>query len=163
MTLENAFQDSPLLPFLAAALRSTAAPLEISAAAPSVSGEVPAEAFAILDARLLPGSEPNKVMAELRAILDDAALTLVPEAEVFPRSSSVDSPRFEALMKSVASQAMSARLVPWLSAEVPDTLLIGEACPAVYGLPLAGDPAGDELERAAWKKSIAAIDAGLDA
>ena len=163
LTLENAFQESPLLPFLMAATRNTAAPLEILSAPPKAPGEVPDEASSALDIRLLPGCEPNKVMAELREILDDAALTLIPDAEVFARSSPVDSPRFEALMKAVAAQAMSARPVPWLSGEVPDTLLLGEACPAVYGLPLAGDPAGDELEAAAWKRSLAAIDTGLSA
>ena len=64
-------------------------------------------------------------------------------------------------MKAAASQGFSVRPVPWLSAAVPDALLLGASGSSVYGLPFWGSVSGDELSQTAWKKSVRALAVGI--
>ena len=163
MAISGALADRPLRPALDAALRNTVAPLDLALDAPALAGDVPAAGRATLDARLLPGQEVSHLLFELRAILDDAQLELSADDACSPKSAPTDTPLFQSLARAIAAQALSARLVPWVSARVPDAALFGRAGAPLYGLPLAGDPAGDELARTAWLKSIEALLAGLTA
>lgn len=163
MALEGGLDGSPLNVHVAAATRNTVCPVAMGADEPTLEHPVPLNAWASLDVRHLPGTDVRGVMFQLREILDDEALTILPGASVPPMVSPTDTPLFQSLMKSIASQGLSVRMVPWLSPRAPDALVLAASSgAAAYGLPMVGNPSGDDLESTAWVKSLAALEAGLE-
>lgn len=162
MALEGGLDGSPLNLPVAAATRNTVCPVAVGADASTLTSPVPLNAWAMLEVSLLPETDVRNVMFQLREMLNDEALTLLPEGQIPPAVSPWDSPRFLSLMKSIADQGLSARPVPWLSPRRPDSLVLASVGTHVYGLPTVGNPMGDELAVTAWIKSVASLATGLE-
>jgi acetylornithine deacetylase/succinyl-diaminopimelate desuccinylase-like protein len=102
------------LPALAALLRNTVTPTTVGGG--TSSNVVPAEAWALLDLRLLPGERIADVVARLAAVVDDRDVVM----DVEPRGpdappSPADSPMFAAIAEAVRELSPGLPVVPYLS------------------------------------------------
>jgi acetylornithine deacetylase/succinyl-diaminopimelate desuccinylase-like protein len=74
---------------------------------------IPAEAFAELDVRLLPGQRPEEFTAQLRAVIGDSSVEVSPISRPrAARSSPVDGPVLDALTAAVAAMDPGTLVLP---------------------------------------------------
>ena len=113
---------------------------------------IPSEASAHLDCRILPGEDPNTVIAAIRGVIDDPGIAIEPLQPVVAASSSgTDTPLFRAIEATAAREAPGVPVVPTLLTSWTESALLRPLGIAAYGFdPLVLDekeaalPHGDD-------------------
>jgi acetylornithine deacetylase/succinyl-diaminopimelate desuccinylase-like protein len=102
---------------------------------------IPSEASAQLDCRVLPGEDPNALIAGLRAAIDDSEITIEPLQPVVATSSSGTATQlFRAIEATAAREAPGVPVVPTLLTSWTESALLRPLGIAAYGFdPLALD------------------------
>ena len=94
---------------------------------------IPAEASATLDCRLVPGSDPDAFLEEMRAVIDDDEV----EVEVVLRTggpaTSTDSELYRVMTRAVHDVIEDAVVVPWVSTGFTDSRVFRRLGYAAYG------------------------------
>ncbi len=111
------------------------------------SNVIPAQAEAKLDIRLLPGEDPDVVLADLRSIISDPNVSVVPEEMPTPHvSMSKDSEFYHALAYTLQAMAPPGTIVPYLTPGATDSRFFRRARMQAYGfMPMLLD--SQELNR----------------
>lgn len=94
---------------------------------------VPTEAWATLDCRLLPGTSPEGMLAQLQAIVDDPAVRFEVEDTAEANFSTADDPLFRALARHAVAGRTDAVAGPLLSVGFTDSLLLRPLGVHAYG------------------------------
>jgi acetylornithine deacetylase/succinyl-diaminopimelate desuccinylase-like protein len=113
---------------------------------------IPSQATAHLDCRLLPGEDPNAMIAAIRAVIDDPGIAIEPLQPVVTASSSgTNTQLFRAIEATAAREAPGVPVVPTLLTSWTESALLRPLGIAAYGFdPLALDdkeaalPHGDD-------------------
>ncbi len=96
---------------------------------------IPSEASAVLDVRLLPDSDLDAFIAQLRAAVGDLPVRIEvldpPDPPVTP--SPTDDPLFRALTEAVRAHAPQATVVPWLMVGANDSRFFAPEGVKTYG------------------------------
>ncbi len=112
-------------------LRNTYAVTTLSAGfKPNV---IPAAAEGTVDARILPGEDPEEVLARLRKLVDDLGVSVEPIFIDLPNGSPA-GPLYEALESAIHSVHPDASVVPYLSAGFTDSRFYRSIGIPTYGL-----------------------------
>lgn len=132
-------------PFLAAMTRTTVSLTILQAG--TKSNVIPAQSEAVLDIRLLPGQQPESVLAELRQLIDDDQVTVEPfETPTVHAPTPFDTPFFRALADTVQALGPAGIVTPLLSPGATDSRYFRQAGMKSYGfVPVIAD--NDELSR----------------
>jgi acetylornithine deacetylase/succinyl-diaminopimelate desuccinylase-like protein len=122
-------RDFVAVPRQNAAIRDTCTPTVLSGSPET--NVIPAMATAEIDCRLLPGADPQVVMANLRKAIDDNSIKL----EVVMNFPSISSPRDSLLMKAIddLAQHEDARVVPTMIASFTDSHYFRQKGLVAYG------------------------------
>jgi acetylornithine deacetylase/succinyl-diaminopimelate desuccinylase-like protein len=122
-------RDFVAVPRQNAAIRDTCTPTVLSGSPET--NVIPAMATAEIDCRLLPGADPQVVMANLRKAIDDNSIKL----EVVLNFPSISSPRDSLLMKAIddLAQHEDARVVPTMIASFTDSHYFRQKGLVAYG------------------------------
>jgi len=108
---------------------------------------IPAEAEALLDVRLAPGDDREQVMAELRRIIADPAVEVLPHDWAgFAASpvSRLDTEMFRALEKAQAAVFPGAATLPEMGTGATDSALVRSKGVQAFGVGAAGTDQDDE-------------------
>jgi acetylornithine deacetylase/succinyl-diaminopimelate desuccinylase-like protein len=102
---------------------------------------IPSEAIAHVDCRLLPGQDPDAMIAEVRAALDDPSIAIEPLQPVVATSASgTDTELFRAIEHAAARLAPGIPVVPTLLTSWTESALLRPLGIQAYGFdPLALD------------------------
>lgn len=112
-------------------LRNTYAVTTLSAGfKPNV---IPAAAEGTVDARILPGEDPEEVVARLRKLIDDLGVSVEPIFIDLPNGSPM-GPLYEALESAILSVHPDASVVPFLSTGYTDSRFYRSIGIPTYGL-----------------------------
>lgn len=98
------------------------------------SNVIPAQAEAILDIRLLPGEDPETMLADLRAIISDPKVSVI--AEEMPVTQPVtptDTAFFQALSDTLQALGPAGLVTPYLSPGTTDSRFFRQAGMRAYG------------------------------
>jgi acetylornithine deacetylase/succinyl-diaminopimelate desuccinylase-like protein len=98
------------------------------------SNVIPAEAEATLDIRLLPGEDPDTMLADLRAIINDPKVSVM--AEEMPIAQPVtpsDTAFFQALSETLQALGPAGLVTPYLSPGTTDSRFFRQAGMRAYG------------------------------
>jgi len=101
---------------------------------------IPATAYAEIDGRILPGDNPQKIVGDIRKVIDDDSI----KVEVVLNFPSISSPRKTALMTALErlAQGDDARVVPTMIAGFTDSHYFREKGVVAYGfIPIEITPA----------------------
>jgi acetylornithine deacetylase/succinyl-diaminopimelate desuccinylase-like protein len=124
----------------AAMLRDTLTPTMVRGGYKS--NVVPARAEAVLNARLLPGTQPAQFLALLATVMADPAVSISAEpAPAAPAPMSLDTDLYRAVEKAAGAQAPGAPVMPFMSSWTTDAASLRRRGIVVYGLdlPLSDD------------------------
>lgn len=94
---------------------------------------VPSEASAILDCRLLPGTKPRELLAELRDLVGDPAISFEIISEGEANESPRDDPLYRALSRNAVGDRKDAAAGPVISVGFTDSLLLRPLGVRAYG------------------------------
>ena len=123
-----------LEPEFGAMLRETVAPTMLKAGYKS--NVIPAEAQAVLNARLLPGRTPDQLVADLRAVIDDPAVDILYDQRtrgpVGPMPT--NTPLYQAIVEAAKEHAPQAAVMPYMSAWTTDSGELRARGVVTYGL-----------------------------
>jgi acetylornithine deacetylase/succinyl-diaminopimelate desuccinylase-like protein len=102
---------------------------------------IPSEASAHLDCRVLPGEDPNALIAAIRTAIDDPGIAIEPlQPVVAATSSGTDTQLFKAIEATAARMAPGVPVVPTLLTSWTESALLRPLGIAAYGFdPLALD------------------------
>jgi len=96
---------------------------------------IPAEAFAELDVRLLPGQRPEDFTAQLRAVIGDTTVEITPISHLrAARSSPVEGPVLDALAAAVAAMDPGSLVLPRMLTGYTDSYDYRALGISAYGL-----------------------------
>jgi acetylornithine deacetylase/succinyl-diaminopimelate desuccinylase-like protein len=99
------------------------------------SNVIPAQAEAELDIRLLPGGDPQEVLATLRSIIADPKVSIeVLEMPIDHSPSSIDTDFFRALSQTLQTFQPPGLVVPYLTPGTTDSRFFRRAGMNAYGL-----------------------------
>jgi acetylornithine deacetylase/succinyl-diaminopimelate desuccinylase-like protein len=102
---------------------------------------IPAEAEALLDVRLVPGDDREQVMADLRRIIADPAVEVLPHdwtGTVASPVSRLDSEMYRAIEKAQAAMFPGVVTVPEMSTVFTDSSLVRSKGVLAYGVDAPG-------------------------
>jgi acetylornithine deacetylase/succinyl-diaminopimelate desuccinylase-like protein len=101
-------------PLLHSLIRNTIAPVIINGGFRS--NVIPGSAQATINLRVVPGSDPNALLADLRRVVADSTIELSIGSRVFERASasSEDTDLYRALVRSAKAQWPRAEVTPYL-------------------------------------------------
>lgn len=148
-----------LNPEFGAILRDTLTPTIFKAGYKS--NVIPAEARAVLNARLMPGRDPQALLAQLKAVVDDPLVEVTAEAPtrkpVFPMP--IDTPFYAAAQEAAAEISPEARVTPFMAAWTTDSQDLRARGVVTYGIdpPLSADD-GERVHGKNERISLAALD-----
>lgn len=158
--LDQAAERVALLsPELGSMLRDTVSPTVLKAGYKS--NVIPAEARAVLNARLLPGHDPRELIARLRAAIADLAVEV--EGELPSRASvgamPVDTALFRAAEEAAREKAPGAKVAPFLAAWTTDSQDLRARGVLVYGIePPLSSADGERVHGRDERIALAALD-----
>ena len=146
-------------PEFGAMLRDTITPTMLKAGYKS--NVIPAEAEATLNARLLPGRDPEEFIAELKAVIDEPAIEVSFVAPAGPPVGAmpIDTTLYQAARDAAAELAPGARVMPFMAAWTTDAKSLRQRGTIVYGIepPLSADD-GERVHGKNERISLAALD-----
>lgn len=94
---------------------------------------IPAEATATIDVRLVSGYNPERFMAELRAVIDDPKVDLDTIFSSSTPASSIDTPLYKAIQESIRHTCPGAVVVPSVSTGFTDSRVFRRRGIPAYG------------------------------
>lgn len=123
-----------LSPEYGAMTRDTVTPTMLNAGYKS--NVIPAEAKAVLNARLLPGTLPAAVAAEVKRVIADPEVTIdfVPPQNKPVDAMPVDTPLYAAIVAAAARRGDAPRVTPFMAAWSTDGQYLRERGTILYGL-----------------------------
>lgn len=128
-------------PEFGALLRDTLTPTILNAGYKS--NVIPAEAKAVLNARLMPGRDPNALLDQIRAVIDDPAVevTAVPPSRPPVPAMPIDTALYKAAEAAAKTAAPEAKVMPFMAAWTTDSQDLRALGIVVYGIdpPLSAD------------------------
>jgi acetylornithine deacetylase/succinyl-diaminopimelate desuccinylase-like protein len=115
-------------------MRDTIAPTMLQAGVRA--NVIPSEARAVLNIRLLPGDPVDALLAELRKLVNDPAVTLEvqPDAGLAAPNSSLDSDFYATIVKVSAQEFGGAPVLPFMSTGATDSAQLRLHSVQAYGL-----------------------------
>lgn len=143
----------------AAMLRDTVSPTMLKAGYKS--NVIPAEASAVVNARLLPGHDPKDFIAQVRAVIGNPAIQIDYDPPSRPPVSPmpVDTEFYRAVESAAAEHAPGARVMPFMAAWTTDSQNLRARNTIVYGIdsPLSLED-GERVHGKNERISLAALD-----
>lgn len=143
----------------AAMLRDTVSPTMLKAGYKS--NVIPAEASAVINARLLPDHAPKDFIAQVKAVIGNSAVEIAYEPPSRPPVSPmpVDTEFYRAVESAAAEHAPGARVMPFMAAWTTDSQNLRARGTVVYGIdpPLALED-GERVHGKNERISLAALD-----
>lgn len=123
-----------LNPEFGAVLRDTLSPTVLQAGYKS--NVIPAEAKAVINARLLPGRDPKHLLEQIRLVVDDpsVAITAQPPTRKAVGTMPVDTSLYKAAEEAAAKLAPQARVTPFMAAWTTDSQDLRGLGVVVYGI-----------------------------
>ena len=96
---------------------------------------VPAQAEARLDVRLLPDQSPDTFLRQLRSVIDDPAVTVLPVTTVTPpqATSPINTPFYRALTHTLRRREPAGLITPYLTPGATDSRFFRAAGMKAYG------------------------------
>lgn len=120
-------------PALAASLRTTCVATQVAGG--TRANALPAEAWALVNCRLLPDESPEAVREELRRIIDDPNIEVsVPSEFGSGAPSPLEGPAPDAIAAVVAEMAPGIPIVPYMSRGATDSRFFRARGVAAYGI-----------------------------
>lgn len=156
---EAADRLAALNPEFGAILRDTLTPTMVQSGYKS--NVIPAEARAVFNARLMPGRDPQVLLDQIRAVVDDPAIEIAAEpptrGPVFPMP--IDTPLYAAAKSAAAELAPQARVTPFMAAWTTDSQDLRGRGVIVYGIdpPLSAED-GERVHGKDERIALAALD-----
>lgn len=96
---------------------------------------IPPVARAVLDVRLLPGTDPNAFLAELRRVVDDSGVTIQPQGQTWGATESgADTEMYKAISGAARARYPSAAVVPYMLQGFTDSHWFRRLGIASYGI-----------------------------
>jgi carboxypeptidase PM20D1 len=138
LVLSNLWLTAPLVKAQLAANERANALVRTTTAATMISGGVqenvvPQQAGATVNFRLLPGTTPEQVLKHVRRVIDDPAIELTLGMTTYPpASSSVDSPYYRAIARSVREIYPDCVVLPTLLFGATDSRHYAKLADQVY-------------------------------
>jgi acetylornithine deacetylase/succinyl-diaminopimelate desuccinylase-like protein len=130
-----------LNPEFGALVRDTLTPTILNAGYKS--NVIPAEAKAVLNARLMPGRDPNVLLSQIRTVIDDPAVEVTALAPSRPpvQPMPIDTALYRAAEAAAKTTAPEARVMPFMAAWTTDSQDLRALGVIVYGIdpPLSAD------------------------
>lgn len=121
-------------PELAATVRETVTPTMLKAGYKS--NVIPGEAVATLNARLLPGRKAEELIADIKTIVADPAIEIAyaPPMRAPVGAMPVDTPLYDAIVKSAAKRSPAPTVMPFMAAWTTDGADLRARGTVVYGI-----------------------------
>ena len=121
-------------PELAALVRETVTPTMLKAGYKS--NVIPGDAYATLNARLLPGRKPEELIADIKAIVGDPGIEFVfePPTRAPVGAMPVDTPLYNAITKAASKQSPAPAVMPFMAAWTTDSADLRARGTIVYGV-----------------------------
>ncbi len=121
-------------PELAATVRETVTPTMLKAGYKS--NVIPGEAVATLNARLLPGRKAEDLIADIKAVIADPGIEIAfePPTRAPVGAMAVDTPLYEAIVKSAAKRNPAPAVMPFMAAWTTDSADLRARGTVVYGI-----------------------------
>lgn len=130
-----------LSPEFGALLRDTLTPTILNAGYKS--NVIPAEARAVLNARLMPGRDPGVLLDQIRAAIDDPSVEVsaVPPSRPPVGTMPIDTALYKAAEAAAKTKAPEAKVMPFMAAWTTDSQDLRALGVVVYGIdpPLSSD------------------------
>ncbi len=153
----NRLQDAD--PEFAAMLRDTVTPTMLQAGYKS--NVIPADAEATFNARLLPGRDPQRLIAEIREVVDDPGIEIRPDPPTRApvRAMPTDTALYDAIVAVAKERAPQARVMPFMTAWTTDSQDLRARGVITYGLipPFTADD-GSRMHGKNERIELAAVD-----
>lgn len=120
-------------PALAASLRTTCVATQVEGG--TRANALPAEAWALINCRLLPGESPEAVRDQLRRLIEDPEIAVSAPSEFgFGAGSPLDGPGPDAIAAVVGEMAPGIPIVPYMSRGATDSRFFRARGVAAYGI-----------------------------